>query len=133
MSDAEWESLCDGCGRCCLLKFQDLDSGRVVYTDVACWLLDASSCRCRDYVRRTRRVPECLDLRREEADTFGALPSTCAYRLLHEGRALPAWHPLASGDPDTVHEAGISVRGRITSEEYVHPDELAERQADWPR
>lgn len=133
MTDAEWESLCDGCGRCCLLKFQDEDTERVVYTDVACRLLDTSSCRCRSYARRTQLVTECLDLRNEHAETFAALPSTCAYRLLHEGRDLPAWHPLRSGDPDSVHRAGISVRGRVTSEQHVHPEDLDSRDVDWPR
>jgi uncharacterized cysteine cluster protein YcgN (CxxCxxCC family) len=133
MTDGEWESLCDGCGRCCLIKFQDEDTGKVVYTDVACRLLDTEACRCRDYPRRTRRVEACLDLRREDESMFATLPATCAYRRLHEGRGLPDWHPLVTGDPESVHAAGISVRGRVISEEYVHPDELEDRETDWPR
>lgn len=133
MTDSEWESLCDGCGRCCLLKFQDQDSGRIVYTDVACRLLDTHACRCCNYAERTRLVPECLDLRREGPEVFRALPSTCAYRLRFEGRELPDWHPLVSGDPESVQRAGISVRGRVVSEEHVHPGDLEARDVDWPR
>lgn len=132
LSDAEWESLCDGCGRCCLIKFQDEDTGRIAYTDITCRLLDLQSCRCRNYRQRTRLVSECLDLRREDKEAFMALPSTCAYRLLYEGKDLPAWHPLLTGDPESVHAAGISVRDRATSEEYVHPDDIDERDVNWP-
>jgi uncharacterized cysteine cluster protein YcgN (CxxCxxCC family) len=133
MNDLEWESLCDGCGRCCLIKFQDEETGRLAYTDIACRLLDLGSCRCRSYDQRTRLVTECLDLRSEGAETLRTLPSTCAYRLLYEGADLPTWHPLVTGDPDSVHTAGISVRGRATSEELVHPEEVDDRDVDWPR
>ena len=133
MSDPEWESLCDGCGRCCLIKFQDEDTGRVAYTDVACRLLDTETCRCRHYAQRTRLVSECLDLRNEDAETFTALPATCAYRRLYEGRELPAWHPLLTGDPESTHRAGVSVRGRVVSEEFVHPEDIEDRDIDWPR
>jgi len=133
MNELEWESLCDGCGRCCLIKFQDVDTGRLLYTDVACRLLDTTTCRCGNYGKRTQLVENCLDLRREDASVFETLPSTCAYRRLHEGRSLPAWHPLVTGDPESVHRAGISVRGRVTSEEHVHPEELEDRESDWPR
>lgn len=132
MNDLEWESLCDGCGRCCLIKFQDEDTGRVAYTDVACRLLDTVTCRCRYYAQRTRLVSECLDLRNEDSQAFAALPATCAYRLLCEGRGLPDWHPLLTGDPESVHRAGVSVRGRVVSEEFVHPDDLDGRDVDWP-
>ena len=133
MNDLEWESLCDGCGRCCLLKFQDVDTGRLSYTDIACRLLDTGACRCRSYPERTRLVEECLDLRSEDPAVFETLPSTCAYRLLNRGDELPEWHPLVTGDPESVHKAGISVRGRATSEEFVHPDDLEDRDVDWPR
>lgn len=119
MSAPEWESLCDGCGRCCLVKLEDADSGEVAYTNVACHLLDTHKCRCTDYANRTRRVPDCMRLSPTAAGTLQWLPSTCAYRLVAEGKDLPWWHPLVSGDPATVHAAGISVRGRIVRERDV--------------
>ena len=127
----EWESLCDGCGRCCLLKLEDADSGVVAYTGVACRLLDVEQGRCSDYQRRRQRVPDCLVL---DASTVAAtdwLPATCAYRLRAQGRPLPDWHPLVSGDPQTVREAGISVAGRVFSERFVHPEALAEHIVRW--
>lgn len=116
MSRAEWESLCDGCGRCCLHKLEDVDSGQVHYTRVACRLLDLQSCRCSDYLRRTARVPDCEVLTAANLQTIDWLPSTCAYRLLAEHKDLPDWHPLISGDPDSVHRAGISVRNLAVNE-----------------
>ncbi len=122
LSQSEWESLCDGCGKCCLHKLEDEDSGEIAYTRIACVLLDTSSCRCSDYPNRFRKVPECLRLKPEDVSEFHWLPRTCAYRLIAEGRQLPDWHPLISGDPESVHRAGVSVSGLGVSEAEV-PEE----------
>jgi uncharacterized protein len=127
MSAAEWESLCDGCGRCCLVKLEDEDSGRVYFTDVACHLFDPATCRCRDYANRSARVSDCVKLEPGNVSELGWLPKTCAYRLLSEGKSLAWWHPLVSGRPETVVEAGISMRGRTISEKDVPDSELEDR------
>ena len=133
MSTPEWESLCDGCGRCCLVKLEDEDSGEVHFTDLGCRLLDAKACRCRDYARRSRRVHDCVRLTPEAVRSLSWLPVTCAYRLVAEGRDLAWWHPLVSGNPETVHEAGISVRGRVKASETDLPQsEWPDRIAVWP-
>ena len=119
MTAAEWESLCDGCGKCCLNKLEDWDSGEIAYTNVACRLLDLGSCRCSNYAERQRLVPECVVLTPDNIGALAWMPSTCAYRLLSEGRDLPVWHPLVSGDPEDVHRAGISMRGRAVSERDI--------------
>jgi len=117
MSAAEWEALCDGCGKCCMSKLIDDDTDEIYYTTVACELFDEGSCRCVDYANRQARVPDCVQLTPENVRTIPWLPKTCAYRLVAEGRPLYAWHPLISGDPGSVHEASMSMRGRVTAHE----------------
>ncbi len=132
LSREEWESLCDGCGKCCLVKLQDPDTDEISYTDVSCKLLDGATCRCSDYSRRKKRVPDCVVLTPAVVADLSWMPVTCAYRLVREGRDLAWWHPLVSGDPDTVHAAGMSVRGRVISERLVKDAELPDHVVDWP-
>ncbi len=131
MNVQEWESLCDGCGRCCLNKLEDWDTGEVHFTNIACTLFDDHSCRCRDYENRFRTVPDCVKLAPADIKTYSWLPPSCAYRLLDEGKTLPSWHPLITGDPDSVHEAGISVRGRTISEDGLTPADYEDHLVDW--
>jgi len=130
MTPQQWESLCDGCGRCCLNKLENEETGEIFHTDVACRLLDPDTCRCASYEDRKRYVPDCQILTHQNLRRYPWLPSTCAYRLLAEGGSLYWWHPLVSGNPETVHEAGISVRGRIVSERDT--DDLENHVVSWP-
>jgi uncharacterized cysteine cluster protein YcgN (CxxCxxCC family) len=133
MSRSEWESLCDGCGRCCLVKLEDEDSGEHHFTDVACRLFDAGRCRCHDYARRSERVSDCVTLDPAAVRSLPWLPTTCAYRLVAEGKDLYWWHPLVSGSPDTVHDAGVSVRGRVKAfEDDVPLQRLIDFIVSWP-
>lgn len=131
LTAAEWEALCDGCGLCCLRKLEEADTGHIHYTDVACRLLDTDTCRCRRYALRLELVEDCVSLSPDRREDLRWMPTTCAYRLRSEGRALPDWHPLVSGDPASVHRAGISVRGKVVSEQFVHPDEIETRVVPW--
>ena len=110
------ESLCDGCALCCLQKLEDEDTGDVYFTDVACRLLDVETCRCVDYAARAKQVADCMVLRADQPQAFRWLPATCAYRRLADGQPLPDWHPLITGDPNSVHDAGISAKGKMVSE-----------------
>ncbi len=130
MSAEEWESLCDGCGKCCLHKLEDEDTGEIAYTNVACRLLNLGTAQCKNYGNRRAFVPDCVQLTAAAVSTLRWLPSTCAYRLLAEGKDLPWWHPLVSGRADTVHEAGISVRGRVIAENRAGP--LDYHIVSWP-
>ncbi|WP_271065810.1 YcgN family cysteine cluster protein [Caulobacter sp. NIBR1757] len=130
MTVAEWESLCDGCGLCCLVRFEDEDSGQVIPTRVHCMLFDSQRCSCTDYANRKAQVPDCVKLTPHNIEALPWMPPSCAYRRLHEGKTLPEWHPLVTGDPDSVHKAGVSVRGQTISEtELVDPEDALEYTA----
>jgi len=131
MTTDEWESLCDGCGRCCLNKLEDIDTGELHFTNVACRLLDETSCQCNNYPQRKSLVPECLVLDAASVKNSTALPVSCAYRRLAEGKPLLHWHPLLSGDANTVHDANISVRGKTVSEQHIHIEQLEDHIVDW--
>ncbi len=122
LSQSEWEALCDGCGRCCLNKLEDEDTGKIHLTRLACGLLDVGTCRCSNYENRKSLMPDCISIDAEQARTLTWLPDTCAYRLVAEGRDLAWWHPLVSESPETVHQAGISVRGWARTERGVKPE-----------
>lgn len=131
MNSDEWELLCDGCGRCCLHKLEDEDSGKIHFTDVVCHYLDEEECTCPHYEDRQSYVPDCLNIKPNWGEKFNWLPSTCAYRLIYEGKDLPLWHPLISGDKNSVHLAGISVRGRTYRDNVVANDQLFEHVITW--
>ena len=116
MNPAEWESLCDGCGRCCLIRFEDEETGEIIPTRISCRLLDTETCACRNYPRRRRYVPDCIKLTPAKIEDLTWMPTSCAYRRVYEGRGLADWHPLVSGDPESVRRAGISVAGKVVSE-----------------
>ena len=125
MTAAEWESLCDGCGLCCLVRFEDEDTGEIIPTRVSCRLFDDGLCRCKDYANRKAHVPDCIKLTPWNIEALEWMPKSCAYRRLHEGRGLPSWHPLITGDPESTHKAGVSVRGQTINETVLDDPEDA--------
>ena len=131
LSMDEWESLCDGCGKCCLHKLEDEDTDEIFHPNVACALLDIGTCRCTNYVERTFRVPDCVELTAKNLTSLKWLPPTCAYRVIHEGKDLAWWHPLVSGDPDTVHRANVSVKNRAIPENQAGV--LEDHIVTWPK
>lgn len=131
MTVPEWESLCDGCGLCCLVRFEDEDSGEIIPTRVHCKLFDPELCSCTDYADRKRHVPDCIKLTPQNVDRLAWMPLSCAYRRINEGRGLADWHPLISGDPESVHAAGVSVRGETISEATLDDPDDALDYAAW--
>ena len=130
MTVREWESLCDGCGLCCLIRFEDEESGEIIPTRVSCKLFDGGACRCSNYEQRKAYVPDCIKLTPYNIDDLMWMPLSCAYRRLHEGKDLPLWHPLITGDPESVHRAGVSVRGQTVNEaELADPEDAIEYTA----
>ena len=128
----QWEAICDGCGKCCLVKLEDEESGEVFYTDLRCRHLDEGNCRCTVYETRRQTVPACIELAPDRLEELWLMPPSCAYRRIAEGRALPAWHHLVCGDRNRVLDEGRSVRGRSISEDCVAEDGFEDRLADWP-
>ena len=131
MTVPEWESLCDGCGLCCLIRFEDEDTGEIFPTRVHCRLFDSQACACTNYPERKRYVPDCIKLTPHNIETLQWMPLSCAYRRIHEGRGLADWHPLVSGNPESVHEAGVSIRGETFSEDELSDPEEAVQYAAW--
>ena len=130
LNPQEWESLCDGCGRCCLEKLEDVHTGEISFTNVACGLLDLDKCKCSNYTQRHRFMADCIPINADNVSELKWMPGTCAYRLLSEGKPLPDWHPLISKDPNTVITAGISVKGRVVSAQDAN--DLEDHIVDWP-
>lgn len=131
-TDAEWESLCDHCAKCCLNKLEDEDDGTVYYTDVACNLLDGKTCRCSNYPERQKLMPDCVRLTPQNLEQLYWMPPSCAYRLIYEGKDLPSWHHLVSGSKETIHAEGESIIGKFVFSKDIDEDEWEDRIVDWP-
>lgn len=131
LTPEQWEQICDGCGLCCLIRLEDEDSGVYHFTNLACRLFDIETCQCRDYVHRLQSVPECIQLLPLDPDKIDLMPPSCAYRLRFEGRPLPDWHHLVCGDRQAIHRRTVTPRGKVISEEHVHPRQVARHIVDW--
>ncbi len=131
MNEQEWESLCDGCARCCLEKLEDSDTGEISYTNIGCGLLDVKACRCTNYGERKRFMPDCESLTPANIPFLKWMPSTCAYKLLSQGKDLPDWHPLVTGNSDSVHKAGISIRGQAVDAKDA--GDFEDHIVSWPK
>lgn len=131
MTSSEWESLCDGCAKCCLVKLQDEETDEVAYTNVVCHYMDEITCQCTEYQARHELVPHCVWLKPEMVDEFFWLPETCAYRLVAEGKPLPSWHHLLTGDKNSVHQADASVKNKVINEQFVHEQDLEDYIVHW--
>lgn len=132
MTNEEWESLCDGCGKCCMIRLEDEDSGKIADTNIACKLFERTECTCSDYLNRCTLVPDCVKLTPDNLAALDWMPKTCTYRLVFEGYELPPWHHLITGDRESIHQAGMSVRDRTVSEEEVAPDDAEQYLIQWP-
>ena len=133
LTPSEWEALCDGCGKCCLNKLEDWDTGEIYWTNIGCELLNCENGRCKDYQNRFKKVQDCIQLTPENIRTISWLPPTCAYRLIRDGEDLYDWHPLISGDPKTVETAGVSIVGRAVEDAGYQPEDYEEHLVEWPR
>lgn len=131
-SKSEWESLCDGCGKCCCIRLEDEDNGDIYITDVTCKLFNPETCQCSDYPKRSIHVPDCVTLTPDNVHQLHWMPRTCAYRLVSEGKDLPDYHHLISGDRNSIHEAGMSVQNAVISELAVKEDDHPHRIVIWP-
>ena len=131
MDDAQWEALCDGCAKCCLVKLEDADTEEIYYTNVSCQLLDTESCRCSDYEGRHKIVDDCIKLDRSNVNKLEWLPQSCSYRLIAAGQSLPDWHHVRTGDREAMHSYGASLRGKVTSELEVHDDDIEDHIIKW--
>lgn len=131
LNQDEWESLCDGCGKCCLVKLEDEETRLIHYTSVSCRFMDAQKCRCTVYPKRQQLMPTCVVLRPDELDNLYWMPSSCAYRLLHEGKPLPIWHPLLAGDNKAMIASGNTIRGKVISEDYIAEEDLQDHVVHW--
>lgn len=132
MTSQEWESLCDGCGKCCMIRLEDEDSGKIADTNIACKLFERTECSCTDYARRCTLVPDCVRLTPDNLGSLDWMPKTCAYRLLYEGFDLPSWHHLVTGDRQSIHEAGMSVRDRTVCETEISSETVENYIIKWP-